>query len=95
MQYRFVDTIVFPPLPVVNAQLALMKEVSAPAGSHAHAAETQLFQGLQHMINSGDALSTLPPILDDFVGRTFDCWAVIQHLERRRLVVVSAEPGAE
>jgi hypothetical protein len=33
--------------------------------------------------------------VDDFVGRTFDCWAVIQHLERRRLVVVSAEPGAD
>lgn len=40
-------------------------------------------------------MSTLPPIVDDFVGRTFDCWAVIQHLERRRLVVVSAEPGAD
>ena len=65
-----------------------MKEVSAPAGSHAHNMEN-FFGSLQNMINSGDALSALPPVIDDFVGREFDCWAVIQHLERRRLVVVS------
>lgn len=45
--------------------------------------------------SSTDALMQLPPIPEDFVGRTLDVWAVIQHLERRRLVVVSAEANSE
>lgn len=42
-----------------------------------------------------EVLTQLPPMPEDFVGRTLDVWAIIQHLERRRMVVVSADQESE
>jgi hypothetical protein len=53
------------------------------------------FIPIESFPSSVEALSTMPPSIDDFVGRTFDVWAVIQHLERRKMVVVSAEQGSD